>query len=322
MNESTTTPKPHTGAPSLLTLLQLVRIPNVFTAMADVVAGYLIVRGGLHEPAKFFSLLGASVCLYLAGMVLNDVYDVEIDARERPQRPIPSGRVSLEFARRLGFGLLLAGLAFSLLACFTIGSVRPGIVAAGLALCIWLYDSLLKRTPVAPLLMGACRSLNILLAMSADPAPWVPFNWLLAAGLGIYIAGVTVFARKEAGASSQLRLALGALVAIAGIALLGLTPHLATGAQNLMKFPLYKWNQLWILLGALIGWRMVRATLRPEPAVIQPAVKVAILSVIMLDAALCLGWLALGGPGGIPWVLMILLLLLPAMFLGRWIYST
>lgn len=309
--------------PSPLAILQLVRLPNVFTAIADVMAGYLIVRGGLHEPAKFFSLLGASVCLYLAGMVLNDVYDVDADTRQRPHRPIPSGRISLGFARKLGFGLLLVGIGCSWLACLPIGHVRPGIVGTALGLCIWLYDGLLKRTPVAPLLMGGCRMLNLLLAMSADPAPWQPFNWLLAGGMGIYIFGVTVFARKEAGTSSRLRLATGAIIAMAGVALLARTPYLAYDIPQLkMEIDLAKWNQLWIILAALIGWRMVRAVMQPEPEVIQPAVKVAILSVVMLDAAICLGWVGMAGPGGIAWVLLILLLSLPAMFLGRWVYST
>lgn len=322
MNENTPTLETPAGLPSLQAILQLVRIPNVFTAIADIMAGYLIVRGGLHEPGKFFSILAASVCLYLAGMVLNDVYDVEIDSRERPNRPIPSGRVSLGFARKLGIGLLLAGLACSGLACLAVGGIRPGIVGAGLALCIWFYDGILKRTPLAPLLMGSCRSLNILLAMSADPAEWTTFNWLIAAGLGSYIMGVTIFARKEAGDSSRARLAIGALIAIAGVALLALTPRLAFSPDHALALTPNKWYQLWIILGALIGWRMVRAVFQPQPAVIQPAVKVAILSVIMLDAAICLGWLGLTGPGGLPWVLLILLLSLPAMFLGRWVYST
>ena len=322
MKEDSSEPLADAPAPSLLALLQLVRFPNVFTAIADVMAGYLIVRGGLHEPMKFFSLLGASVCLYLAGMALNDVYDAEIDARERPRRPIPSGRVSLEFARRFGFGLMLLGLFFAAVACFAVNGIRPGIVAAGLALCIWLYDGVLKRTPLAPLLMGLCRALNLLLAMSADPAPWTAFNWLLAAGLGLYIAGVTVFARKEAGESSRGRLALGAGVALAGVGVLAYTPYVAFGDVWKMALEPAKWNQLWGILAVLVGWRMARAVFQPEPRVIQPAVKVALLSVIMLDAAICLGWIGLTGPGQVPWVMLILSLSLPAMFLGRWVYST
>ncbi len=63
--------------------------------MADVALGFLLT----HDPAAglpwgvFALLVGASACLYEAGMALNDVFDVEIDRQERPDRPIPSGRV-------------------------------------------------------------------------------------------------------------------------------------------------------------------------------------------------------------------------------------
>ena len=62
--------------------LQLVRLPNVFTAMADILLGYLLT----HEYVRFWPvlalLLGASSLLYMAGMVLNDYFDREQDARE------------------------------------------------------------------------------------------------------------------------------------------------------------------------------------------------------------------------------------------------
>ena len=74
--------------------LQLVRLPNVFTAAADVAMGYLVTHDTLR-PATHFALLAAASCLlYLSGMVLNDVFDADADARERPERPIPSGRVA------------------------------------------------------------------------------------------------------------------------------------------------------------------------------------------------------------------------------------
>src|SRR5579864_6868436 len=102
----------------LLHYLQLCRLPAVFSAMADIFAGYLLTHASpptLAPAATFGLLLGASSCLYLAGMVLNDVFDREVDARERPGRPIPSGRVSLTVAIGLGFALLAAGNLAALL---------------------------------------------------------------------------------------------------------------------------------------------------------------------------------------------------------------
>src|SRR5688572_2542760 len=109
--------------------LQLVRLPNVFTAMADVLMGYLVTHDPaplptLKLPGVFWALLGASCCLYCAGMVLNDVYDIDADRRERPQRPLPSGRIGWNVARWLGYELLLAGVALAFLASYLTGQTR------------------------------------------------------------------------------------------------------------------------------------------------------------------------------------------------------
>ena len=96
--------------PGWLAYLQLFRLPNVFTAIADVLMGYLLVHRVL-EPSDTFPLLLlvlASSLIYTAGMVLNDVFDYQVDCQERPQRPLPSGRISLGRARLLG--LLMLGL--------------------------------------------------------------------------------------------------------------------------------------------------------------------------------------------------------------------
>ena len=142
--------------------------------MADVAMGFLFVQAAdwkwdhvVATLATLAMLIAASSLLYIAGVVLNDVFDLEIDRRERPERPMPSGRVSLDAARRLGWRLLVLGVALGTGAVFFTGQLRPGVVAALLATVILLYDAWLKRTPLGPLAMGACRMLNVLLGMSA-----------------------------------------------------------------------------------------------------------------------------------------------------------
>jgi 4-hydroxybenzoate polyprenyltransferase len=102
----------------LLAYLQLTRLPNVFTAVADVLMGFLVTRPDFDlfsaAPRDYLLpglLVAASCCLYIAGMVLNDVFDIRVDSYERPSRPLPSGRVPMKSATALGFGLLLAGVA-------------------------------------------------------------------------------------------------------------------------------------------------------------------------------------------------------------------
>ena len=203
-----------------LAYAQLMRIPNVFTAIADVLMGFFVTHMLPLPWVPMAVLAAASSCLYLAGMVLNDVFDVEQDAVERPNRPIPSGRSSIGAARMLGLELLVVGCALGWLGSYLGGSPRAGIVATALAALVFAYDRILKRTPAGPLAMGGCRFLNVLLGMSLAPTEWHEVHWMIAAGIGVYIVGVTWFARSEAASPSRTQLTGGLIVMAAGLGLL------------------------------------------------------------------------------------------------------
>ena len=305
--------------------LELFRIPTVFTAMADVFAGFLFVHATFEPVAVFVCMLLASCLLYLAGMVLNDVYDVEVDRRDRPQRPLPSGRISVTWARSMGYGLLFVGVALGWLAGYIHADEvawpwRCGVVATALAAGVVLYDKFLKSTPLGPVAMGACRMLNILLGMSAAPIAWAgggaatvgyeTAQLIAAAGVGMYIAGVTWLARSEAGTSGRIHLAGGTIVMLAGMALIATFPRwLISGHFD--RLPM-----LLAILGALIGWRCLRAVVTPDARHVQTAVRVALLSLIVLDASICL---AVREP---QYAVLIIALLLPTMALGYWFDAT
>src|SRR5919106_4360552 len=119
--------------------------------------GYLVTHGNLRPPLQFALLVVASCLLYLSGMVLNDVFDADVDARERPERPIPSGRIALRPAAGAGWGLWFSGLFVAWFASILASDWRPGVVGTTVAVFIILYDRVLKHTPIAPLVMGACR---------------------------------------------------------------------------------------------------------------------------------------------------------------------
>ena len=106
-------------------------------------------------------------------MVLNDVFDFAIDAKERPFRPLPSGQIGLRDGPRrwlhaagAGRGRRLAGRA--------VCRVRAGGDSVAerrwwrrcWRLRVLLYNGFLKLTPLGPLGMGLCRFLNVLLGMS------------------------------------------------------------------------------------------------------------------------------------------------------------
>src|SRR5262249_29032281 len=164
----------------LRSFAQLVRLPNVFTALADIALGALVTGALPARWLPFVLLVLASACLYCAGMVWNDFFDIEQDRRERPFRPLPSGRVTVREAGLFGGILLGAGLVLSLLAGLLLGSRTPVLLAALLVGAILAYDGWLKRTWAGPLGMGTCRFLNVLLGLSLAPQP--------EAARGIYLA--------------------------------------------------------------------------------------------------------------------------------------
>jgi len=290
---------------------QLFRLPALFTAFADVLLGYFIAYGPTNpyfSGTALAMLLASSAFLYTAGMVLNDVYDVEVDARERPQRPIPSGRVPLEVARLIGFEFLIIGMAFGWGVSWLDGSYRPGLIASALALAVVMYDRVLKHTPAAPLMMGSCRFLNVLLGMSTLAQSVETWHYLIAGGIGTYIAGVTWFARTESRKSNRWLLLWGIAVMAIGLCILAWFP---------LSFPQQpdganqsRFTTVMLLLAALVLWRPVLAVFDPTPKRVQFAVKHCLLALIVLDATVCQA--VVGGYAGV----FIIVLLIPTLGLG------
>jgi len=295
--------------------LQLLRLPNVFTAVADVAMGYLVTHGDF-QPAQHFALLVTASCLlYLSGMVLNDVFDADVDARYRPERPIPSGRVTLRSATAVGWAMLATGVLVAFFVSYTANDWRPAAVAFLLASCIVQYDFVLKRSPLAPLLMGACRTLNVLLGMSLMPIAWGKAELFIALGIGLYIAGVTIFARTDARTSSRGRLILGLVTLLCGIALLAAVPALSRNRPPLIV-GLNGWYLLWTVLALISARRCILAIIEPAPPRVQAAVRHLVQSIIVLDAAVCVGY------AGTFWGLAVLLLLVPTFMLTWWLDAT
>jgi 4-hydroxybenzoate polyprenyltransferase len=311
-----------------LPLAQLVRLPNVFTAMADIGMAALMAGALLDQFVSFVLLVLASSCLYCGGMVWNDYFDFEQDLRERPFRPLPSYRIALPTAARIGTGLLAAGLFLAILAGIRGDGwhVAPTVVAGLLVCAILLYDGWLKRTWAGPLSMGLCRFLNVLLGLTVVPDGIPAWGVVLATVVGTYIVGVTWFARREAVISWQLELLAATFLMLAALPLALFLPVLGTplarpaeagslatflsGELGHVLFP-----YLLVAFGFYIGLPAAQAIHNPGPRQVQTAVKRAVLGLVLLDAVLATS--LAGTPG------LLLVLLLPgSVYLGKWVYST
>lgn len=308
---------------SFLDFARLTRLPNVFTAMADIcLVGLALDADPIHWSC-FLLILCSSASLYLAGMVWNDYFDVAQDRKERPGRPLASGRVSLSTAVWLGTILLAVGVMLAALADMARGDGlwKSTIVAGLLVLAILAYDGWLKRTMAGPISMGTCRFLNILLGLSMVSQAPPAWGWMLALVIGIYITGVTWFAWTEARLSSAQELKAAAAVMLAGVLLSLAVPamvkdvSLTPTQEDLHRVGRLVFPYLMVLFIYAIAAPVLRAIADPVPDQVQAAVKRTILGLVLFDAVLAT---ALAGPIG----LAIVLLLVPARILGRWVYST
>ena len=211
--------------------------------------------------------------------------------------------------------MLVGGITIATIGGVCFETQTPGLVAMVLAAVVVAYDAGLKHTPLGPLAMGTCRGLNGLLGMS------VAFDQIesnlvgvIFLGVTVYIVGVTWFARSEEVTSDRRKLSIAAVVAISGIAILGVGVwHTYSGFFRLNPLG---WAMLWCVVGLHSGRRFVAAIIQPTPSKVQGAVGNALRSIILINTALACG---IAGP---VWGLGILLLLPPTMFMARFIPQT
>ncbi|MFJ5137146.1 SCO3242 family prenyltransferase [Streptomyces sp. NPDC088707] len=140
---------------------ELLRVSALFSVPGDALAG--AAAAGARPGRGTLCAIGASLCLYEAGMALNDWADRAEDAAERPHRPLPSGRIAPSAALAASTALTAAGLALASRAG------RPALaVATALAATVWAYDLGLKHTPAGPGTMATARALDLLLGATAS----------------------------------------------------------------------------------------------------------------------------------------------------------
>lgn len=275
---------------SLWAYLQMMRPANILTAWADILVGYaaaglmltLVDWSSYALSMTSFASLGwlvlATTGLYGGGVVFNDVFDAELDAQERPERPLPSGRASFQGAIGLGASLLVMGV----LAAAQVSSLSA-LLASTIAVAALLYDSWGKHNAIlGPLNMGLCRGMNWLLGASVLPAI-VEEHWFLVLLPITYIAAITAISRGEVqggkGSTGVLAVILIGCV-ISGILTLGLLPN----------YSLLEALPFAALLAGRVMPSFIAAARNPSAEQIRFAVRAGILSLIILDAAIAAGF--------------------------------
>lgn len=285
--------------------LRLMRPANIVTAISDILAGIAIAISvtGNEENISWQSVLLLIIStsgLYGGGVVMNDVFDAELDQVERPERPIPSGLIKKIPASILGVVLLLSGIVAAAGVHNFAWDASSVLIAVAIVFSALIYDKWMKHNSLlGPLNMGICRGLNLLLGMSILPAVLPQLAYIAIVPV-IYIAAITMISRGEVHGGNKVTLYSAALlyfVVIAGI--------LTAGIIN---------KQLWYalafvaLFAALIFPPLKKAIQLTEGHRIGKAVKAGVIALIVMNAA----WAAAFGMINIA---LLIILLLPASLL-------
>jgi 4-hydroxybenzoate polyprenyltransferase len=249
------------------TLLRLGRVSNLPTVWTNVLAGTALAGGDPWAPRTGVALL-AMTLFYVGGMYLNDAFDRDIDARERPSRPIPAGEISASAVLTAGFAMLAVGIA--LMSLFGLAAAVAGL---GLAAAIVFYDLRHKGNPFSPLVMGLCRALVYVGA--ALIASGTISGAVLIGGIALFahVVGLTYAAKQES--LDQI----GRLWPLAVLAcpVVAAAPALAGGVFS---------SATWFALAAADVLAVAMLIRRARPGAVPHAVAALIAAISLVDAAL------------------------------------
>ncbi|EKB47937.1 UbiA-like protein EboC [Cecembia lonarensis] len=283
--------------------LQLTRPANIITAIADIWAGFAVsgaaalllsqnteIGNAYVLPLIWLSL--STIGLYGGGVAFNDVFDAKLDAIERPERPIPSGKVKKSNA--IWMATLL--IALGVLAAFQV-NLWSGFIALAVGLLAVLYDAWGKHQAIfGPINMGLCRAGNLLLGISVIPE-LLPDFWALGLIPLAYVSAITMISRGEVHGKNKNALIGGLVIYILIIASL-LFIAFMEGNAGWMVIPFV------CLFAYMILPPLIKAMRLQQPQLIGKSVKAAVISLIILNASLAAsfsGW----------WVGLCILILLP-----------
>lgn len=298
-------------SPNFKDYFLLIRLPNLFTLPSNILVGFAIASSltlTITSLVQVLLLVTISILLYCVGLVLNDLFDYNIDKKERPDRPLASGKISRKIAIVLVTIFSVIALGLSILV-----SVPTFGISLVLIALIFGYDKYLKNTQAGPFTIAAARMMNVMLGTSAsfnniDSFPQFVILVFVLTITFVYVSLIGFISKYEVqGFSENIKLYLIRVV-IAGI----------ISSITLFTFiGFFKYESLIIL--ALFLFIMTKAVYRIEnkdSKGIQQCIQKMIMSIIVLDSTY------LSGIIGLAVGLAVLLLIAPLLIMSRKMYMT
>ena len=249
------------------TLLRLGRVSNLPTVWTNVLAATVLADGDAWSARTAVVIVAMSL-FYTGGMYLNDAFDRDLDARERPSRPIPAGEISASAVLAAGFAMLAAGIV--LMGMF---GLVPALAGLALAAVVVVYDLHHKANPFSPVVMGLCRAL-VYVGAALIAAGTVSAAVLTGAiALLAHVVGLTYAAKQESLDRIERLWPLAALA----LPLLAALPALATGVPGIAA---------WLALAAADAVAVAALARRTRPGAVPQAVAALIAAIALVDGAL------------------------------------
>ena len=294
--------------------LLLVRLPNTFTSPSNILTGYFAVVLPWHANISSLAILMiSSALLYISGIVFNDFFDIEIDRKERPFRPLPSNDITKQKALIIA----AASMIIANLLAFAAGTASL-IVAIILSATIIGYDYRLKQTVAGPVTMGGARFLNIFLGASPGLAGLLFYNdyfllsrlLLVCILMLLYVLAISILSRIEVGGVKSMRSVIGPFLIIFAI----IAMIVFGVVDRIFQIDLVV---CLILFANIIIVTFKRTIFQDYSSIgIQKAIKTMVLSIIVLDSVF------VSGTAGLYYGLATLLLIIPSIVLARELYVT
>lgn len=295
--------------------LLLIRLPNAFTAPSNILTGYFAVVLPSHTNISNLSILMlSSALLYISGIVFNDYFDIEIDRKERPLRPLVTGIITSKKA----FTIALAAMVAANILVFTVDVISL-IVAIILSATIIGYDYRLKQTMAGPITMGSARFLNIFLG--ASPAfgglffshdIFLVLRLILVSMLMLlYVLSISILSRREISITTHSRRIIAGpfIIIFAIISIIVITLFFGFFQIDLVPN---------LVLFSVIAIVTFKRTVFQDYSSrgIQKAITILVLSIIVLDS------IFVSGTANIFYGSTTLLLIIPSVTLARKLYVT
>ncbi len=295
--------------PNFRDYLILVRLPNLFTLPSNILVGFVIVSALTQTTiVQVLLLVTISILHYCVGIILNDLYDFNIDKKERPYRPLPSGKISRKIAIALVTIFSFLALTLSLIV-----GIPTLVISSILLAIIFGYDKYLKNTWAGPFTIASARVMNIMLGVSvninsASSNPQFVILTFVLTITFVYVSLIGYMSRYEIpGFSNNVKLFL--------------TPAVITMIiSSIILFTLtgfFKYDSLVILaLFSFIMTMTFHKIHKKDSLGIQQIIQNMILSIIVLDSTF------LSGIRGIEIGLIVLVLLAPMLVFAKKMYMT